>query len=124
MMQFESTILVWNTTAKAHERVTVHEVVSEIEHRKRWGHEPKNYHTDEPCWMVTDTTHEHGITSLNDHNVGASYNPWLIFADKETAEQCRKELQVDYERDPWLDDYERDPWLDDYRDSPEWEDNK
>lgn len=83
---------------------TVHEVISRIEHRKRWGREPEDYYTDEPCWMVTNANDEHGIMSLNDCNIGASYNPWLMFADKETAEQCCKELQIVYERDPWLDD--------------------
>jgi hypothetical protein len=32
--------------------------------------------------------------SMWDRNIGQSYNPWLIFADKETLEACNKELIV------------------------------
>lgn len=84
---------------------TVHEIISNIEHCKRWEREQMEHHTNEPCWMVTNESDEHGIASLNDLNIGESYNPWLMFTDKETAEQCRKELQIGYEREPWIDDY-------------------
>ena len=30
-----------------------------------------------------------------DNNIGDSYNPWLIFDNKETYEACRKELIID-----------------------------
>lgn len=57
-----------------------------------------------PKWMKF-TNGETG--SLNDHNIGNSYNPWLIFDNEETATECREQLEIDYDRD-WVDD------LDDY----------
>ena len=31
---------------------------------------------------------------LGDNNIGASWNPWLLFLSEDTADQCRKELKV------------------------------
>lgn len=63
----------------------------------------------EPRWILTAT----GRTfSLTDCNIGASYNPWLIFDDKEIAEDYERQLEVIYHprRDNYFDysDYYRD----------------
>ena len=44
-----------------------------------------------PRWMIfTDGTY----VSLYDHNIGRSYNPWLIFDNEEIAAKCNEELKV------------------------------
>ena len=54
--------------------------------------------TDDLRWMVfTDGEY----VSLWDHNIGASYNPWMIFDSEEVAERCRKELPVEIRREDW-----------------------
>lgn len=61
----------------------------------------------EPRWIL-DTT---GRTfSLSDNNIGASYNPWLIFDDKVLAEGYERKLEITYTRDP--DDYDYDYYED------------
>jgi hypothetical protein len=47
-------------------------------------------------WILT-TNGQH--LSLRDLNIGACYNPWLVFTDEETRDQCEKELVVTFERD-------------------------
>ena len=37
--------------------------------------------------------------SARDLNVGASYNPWLIFKDAETRDRCVEELKIKVFRD-------------------------
>jgi hypothetical protein len=61
-------------------------------------------------WILT----EDGNTfSLHDKNVGASYNPWLIFDTEQKMMDCIKELVIDWSSDP---DYEYDDYeYDDYR---------
>lgn len=58
--------------------------------------------SDDPAWIIGD---DGFMISLHDHNIGASYNPWLIFSDKEISDQCREELTVDFQADSWYDDY-------------------
>ena len=36
------------------------------------------------------------VVSLLDNNIGASYNPWLIFADEKTMEEYKKGLSLHY----------------------------
>lgn len=70
---------------------------------------------------------EYGTTymSCHDRNMdGESYNPWMIFADPETAERCRKELVVTWTREPDDEWYNR-PYIDeeyDYSDIDPLED--
>lgn len=49
-------------------------------------------------WILTEdgTTH-----SLNDKNIGASYNPWLVFDNECLAILCRKLLKVDFVEDEY-----------------------
>lgn len=51
--------------------------------------------------LVIDGKLMESFGSMKDRNVGASYNPWLIFTDKETAEACEAELIVTYYDDEW-----------------------
>ena len=55
---------------------------------------------------------------LHDFNVGASYNPWMLFADKQIAKQCEEELRVPFVHDPLDDIFDRDyfDYDDDYFD--------
>jgi hypothetical protein len=36
--------------------------------------------------------------SLHDKNIGASYNPWLVFADEATRDACVAELIITYDQ--------------------------
>lgn len=48
-----------------------------------------------PKWIIYDCEKgNRSYMSLSDHNVGMSYNPWLIFDDEVTAENCRNELHI------------------------------
>lgn len=51
--------------------------------------------------------------SLNDNNVEASYNPWLLFRNEEDRDRCVEELKVSYNSDEYYyDDYDPfDDWL-------------
>lgn len=40
-------------------------------------------------------------TYAHDSNIGASYNPWLLFDNKETCEEYKKKLTITYEPDDW-----------------------
>lgn len=40
-----------------------------------------------------------GWLCAGDLNIGASYNPWMVFKNKQDAEDCLKELRVSYEPD-------------------------
>jgi len=51
-----------------------------------------------PKWIMTV---DGRTESLRDSNIGASYNPWLIFDDEGLAEACERKLKITYERDPW-----------------------
>ena len=79
---------------------------------KRHGFNDRTYDEDEIAWAVYGRG-EWDTMSLRDSNIGASYNPWMIFAREEDAIQCREELFVKIERDDMLDDY--DDWgMNDY----------
>lgn len=51
-------------------------------------------------WYVyQEHTHQaRRIGSLMDRNIGAHYNPWLIFANEEDSKACRAELTPHYSR--------------------------
>lgn len=80
---------------------------------RRHGFNDRTYDEDEIAWAVYGPG-EWDTMSLRDSNVGASYNPWLIFSREEDAIQCREELVVKitsdgefYDYDDWgMDDYE------------------
>lgn len=44
---------------------------------------------DKPAWFLVDNGFGVGHESLNDNNIGASYNPWLIFEDEKTMEEYK-----------------------------------
>lgn len=70
-----------------------------------------------PKWILAADESTH---SLSDNNIGTSYNPWLIFEDRETAERCEGELKVTFQRDPF--DYQFDDFDHHYDDRDEYED--
>jgi len=63
--------------------------------------------SDEVEWFeIRDEDGSPAWHSLTDCNVGASYNPWLIFRTKEALEAYEKLQVITYSRD------ELDDWLD------------
>lgn len=67
---------------------------------------------EEPRWVVYQTRGGDGFFSLFDYNVGASYNPWLIFDNEDDAITCRDELKVtfnDNNESVSISDYDHDP---------------
>jgi len=50
---------------------------------------------------------------LKDNNIGASYNPWLIFEKEEDSKACKEELVITYEYDEGYDDWDEgyDDWI-------------
>ena len=60
-----------------------------------------------PAWLLVELLQENErpsnqkttVVSLRDRNVGASYNPWMIFPSQELAKACSQELQVTFEAD-------------------------
>lgn len=80
----------------------------------RHGFPKREYENDKNEWMVTGPN-EWNTKSMSDLNIGASYNPWLMFANEEDAIRCREEFIVTMTEDPldYMDDwageiYERD----------------
>lgn len=78
----------------------------------RHSFDPRDYYDDSPTWIVYGPN-EWDTMSLSDKNVGASYNPWLIFSNESDAVRCRDELDVKITSDGW-DDYDYDEF-DDYQ---------
>lgn len=66
---------------------------------------------DEIAWMEIDSFSRFAPRShsLKDCNIGASYNPWLVFDNKEDRDAYEAELEITYTRDHW-DDW--DDWDD------------
>lgn len=64
-------------------------------------------------WVAYEITGTERFMSLSDNNIGedSNDNPWLIFADSETAHACEKELTVQWveEEDPLLGDTDNCP---------------
>lgn len=48
------------------------------------------------CETLCDKPSRNIIISLYDRNIGASYNPWLIFDSEQTAKDARKMLEVTF----------------------------
>ena len=51
---------------------------------------------DKPAWFLADNGFGSGHESLADNNIGASYNPWLIFKDEETMEEYKSKIRIKY----------------------------
>jgi hypothetical protein len=78
--------------------ITVEAILTWNELRKRNGHErifDASPEDNELGWIVYGPE-EYDRMSLRDHNVGDSYNPWLLFADEATRDQCVSELEVSF----------------------------
>jgi hypothetical protein len=58
------------------------------------GLECEGSDADEVAWFSTDGTR---TESLHDNNIGASYNPWLIFSDQATADEYYSNLTIGYD---------------------------
>lgn len=50
---------------------------------------------DELGWLM----HDRGHKALEDSNIGASYNPWLIFDNQNLNQACIEMLKVTYDND-------------------------
>lgn len=95
------------------EKFTLRSLETGSQNSKRHGFTDRVHNEDEIGWAVYGPG-EWDTMSLRDSNVGASYNPWLIFSREEDAIQCREELVVKitsdgefYDYDDWVvDDYE------------------
>jgi hypothetical protein len=55
--------------------------------------------------------------SLHDRNIGASYNPWLVFADEATRDACVAELIITWrpQLSSRFDYYAQSDFYDDYK---------
>lgn len=80
------------------------ELVTHTEHYRRQGLDPvSSPDSNEIRWMyvkrVDPKTREERISSqsLRDNNIGASYNPWLIFKDKKDFEAYEREVKISYD---------------------------
>ena len=73
-----------------------------------------------PAWLLVELLQENErpynqktTVSLRDRNVGASYNPWLIFPSQELAKACSQELQVTFSTvDSYWEDFNDLYWED------------
>lgn len=74
------------------QKFVLKELVTNSEAYERLNLPYTKSNANEIAWIINDTNIR---MSLMDNNIGASYNPWLIFASEEVAEACRNELVVD-----------------------------
>ena len=59
--------------------------------------ESEVWEKDNRVWWILDREgYKH---FLRDHNIGASYNPWLIFDNEEVAKECMSKLKVEIRGD-------------------------
>ena len=84
---------------------TLLELISDKELYRRENFDDWFDRSDYLNWIVPDKGYPF---SLKDHNVGASYNPWLVFDTKETCDQCKEELKIEFpfRYDRVLDEYD------------------
>ena len=47
-------------------------------------------------WFTIESEYGDNLYSLYDNNIGASYNPWLIFEKEQDRDDCVNELKVEY----------------------------
>jgi len=66
----------------------------QLHKKKKW----KNRKADDNTvlkWIVTGRgAYDH--YSLRDRNIGASYNPWLVFKEEADALDCRQRLKISW----------------------------
>lgn len=87
------------------EEFTVLSIETQKQHDIRHEFELKENYKDGPAWLGYGEN-KFDQVSLSDRNVTSSYNPWMLFKDKETMITCREELTVSYENDPYEFDYD------------------
>jgi hypothetical protein len=58
---------------------------------------------NEECELFSFLTEDGSDFSLTDRNIGASYNPWLIFDNPAVAQECRDKLVIKMVKDEWDD---------------------
>lgn len=68
-----------------------------------WEYE---HNANEIGWMLTNNDYISCSASLADNNIGASYNPWLIFKDKKTAMEYYDGLKIDYDDEFFYSDFD------------------
>ena len=79
------------------------ELITDAEHWKRWCkivEIPNDIERDDtkPAWFVAKKPDgEIVMQSLCDRNIGASYNPWMIFVSKEALEEYNKVQEISFE---------------------------
>ena len=85
------------------EKFTFRGLQTNAEHYDSVGLVWKHAGGDEVEWVIAEyelfnnqpTTDS---LSLSDRNIGAHYNPWLIFEDEAVMNACKEELEVTYEK--------------------------
>jgi len=106
----------------------VNELITWAEKNRREGKEPFDLGNDLEWIVYSRDDNREDYISIHDRNIGAHYNPWLIFDSEETAKNCRDELNptVAYANaNYFVDDYS--DFYDDYYndcppcDSPYWD---
>lgn len=74
---------------------TVAAIISNLEAVKRFSPIPPNREdVDDPDALESVLTEDGQVLSIKDHNVGASYNPWLWFSSPEDRDACVKEFEI------------------------------
>jgi len=72
---------------------TVSSIMSNATFEKYHGREYLGSNPGDAGWIIAEGGRE---ISLKDSNIGASYNPWLIFSDEQTAKWCKNQLIVKF----------------------------
>ncbi|MDR3572230.1 MAG: hypothetical protein P4L50_00075 [Anaerolineaceae bacterium] len=87
------------------DKFVVDKVISEEEHDKLCEYQMPSK-SAELTWIIPIGYNDYMDTiSLHDFNIGASYNPWLVFKDEKTALDCREQLKVKIQGDKYDYDY-------------------
>lgn len=67
------------------------------------------YHVE--AWSKYPAQDREDVLALITNNIGSHYsppNPWMVFADEETAKECREKMPVSIISDSFYDDYDED----------------
>lgn len=101
---------------------TCEQIQTQAEHYEELELACGNEEDKTPAWAsYTNDCGEKQYVSLKDRNVGASYNPWLLFDLKEHCDQCIEEMKVIYEPIEDFNDYYIDYCDDYFYDQEDWE---
>lgn len=87
---------------------TVFAILTDAEHRRRIDLDASTSDDAAPRWLQYDERDAWRSQSLHDCNIGAHYNPWLLFKNKEDCDACVAELKISFEPDPFEDPWEFD----------------